>query len=209
MGKYLREQEAESGHFPRTLIFAENDLPHRSHADQRVNCLREEFGRGDDFVQKITGSPSVDRPLEKIRRFRNRPEPGIVVTVDLLSTGVDIPALENIVFLRPVKSRVLFEQMLGRGTRRCEPIHKTHFTVFDAVGVLEYFRRASEFTLDAPAKPTRPTREIVAAIYNNEDRGFNIRVLTKRLQRVAKNISADGRRLRSENARPIRLADQC
>jgi type I restriction enzyme R subunit len=39
-----------------------------------------------------------------------------VVTVDLLSTGVDIPDLEFIVFLRPVKSRILFEQMLGRGT---------------------------------------------------------------------------------------------
>src|SRR5512137_2405520 len=60
---YLREQEAESGRFPKTLIFAENDLPHRSHADQVVSCLREEFGLGDDFVQKITGSPSVDRPL--------------------------------------------------------------------------------------------------------------------------------------------------
>ena len=198
LGKYLREQEVESGHFPKTLIFAENDLPHRSHAEQVVGCLREEFGRGDDFVQKITGAPNVDRPLQKIRRFRNRPEPGIVVTVDLLSTGVDIPALENIVFLRPVKSRILFEQMLGRGTRRCELIHKTHFTVFDAVGVLEYFRRASEFTLDPPAKATRTNREIVDALYNNEDRDYNTRVLAKRLQRVAKNISAEGRKQMAE-----------
>ncbi len=195
LAKHLREQEHDLGHFPKTLVFASNDLPHRSHADQLVRMLRDEFGRGADFVQKITGSPSVDRPLEKIRRFRNRPEPGIVVTVDLLSTGVDIPALENIVFLRGVKSRILFEQMLGRGTRRCEPIHKTHFTLFDGVGVLEYFRQASEFTLEPPAKPTRTNREIVAAINNNEDRDTNVRVLVKRLQRVAKNISAEGRAL--------------
>ncbi|HLE30492.1 MAG TPA: DEAD/DEAH box helicase family protein [Anaerolineales bacterium] len=193
LAQYLREQEADRGRFPKTLVFAENDLPHRSHAEQLVRFLREEFGRGDDFVQKITGAPNVDRPLEKIRRFRNRPAPGIVVTVDLLSTGVDIPALENIVFLRPVKSRILFEQMLGRGTRRCDPIHKTHFTVFDAVGVLEYFRRASEFTADPPARPTRPNREIVDDIYDNRDRDYNVRVLVKRLQRVAKNISAEGR----------------
>jgi type I restriction enzyme, R subunit len=195
LATYLREQEYQMGHFPKTLIFAHNDLPHRSHADQLVRMLRDEFGRGDEFVQKITGSPSVDRPLQKIRQFRNRPEPGIVVTVDLLSTGVDIPALENIVFLRPVKSRILFEQMLGRGTRRSEPIHKTHFTVFDAVGNLEYFRHASEMNEDAPTKATRPNREIVEAIYNNQDRDYHVRILAKRLQRVAKSISAEGREL--------------
>lgn len=195
LAKYLREHEEQTGRFPKTLVFAENDLPHRSHADQLVNFLRDEFGRGDDFVQKITGSPSVDRPLQKIRQFRNRPEPGIVVTVDLLSTGVDIPALEAIVFLRPVKSRILFEQMLGRGTRLHPPINKTHFIVFDAVGVLEYFRQASEFTVEPPAKPARPNREIVEAIYNNEDREYNVRVLVKRLQRVAKTVSAEGREM--------------
>lgn len=82
----------------------------------------------------------------------------IVVTVDMLPTGVDIPALENIVLLRPLKSRILFEQMLGRGTRRCAPINKTHFTVFDAVGVLEYFAGASAFTADAPRSLRGPLR---------------------------------------------------
>lgn len=98
------------GHFPKTLIFADNDLPHTSHCDQMVDILRDEFNRGDAFVQKITGSPTVDRPLQRIREFRNRQNPGIVVTVDMLSTGVDVPKIENIVFLRSVKSRILFEQ---------------------------------------------------------------------------------------------------
>jgi type I restriction enzyme, R subunit len=49
----------------------------------------------------------------------------------MLSTGVDIPALEFIVFLRPIKSRILWEQMVGRGTRKCPDINKSHFTVFD------------------------------------------------------------------------------
>jgi type I restriction enzyme R subunit len=80
------------------LIFAANDLPHTSHADQIVQICREEFGQRDDFVQKITGNPNVDRLLQKIRQFRNRPKPKIAVTVNMLSTGVDIPALEFIVF---------------------------------------------------------------------------------------------------------------
>ena len=191
--RYARAQEAERGTFPKTLIFAVNDLSHISHADQLVDMLREEFGRGDAFVQKITGSPTVDRPLQRIREFRNRPEPGIAVTVDMLSTGVDIPRLENILFIRPVKSRILFEQMLGRGTRRCDEIHKTHFTVFDVPGVLEYFRKASAFTADAPSKLARSIREIIEAIHNNQDRDYNVKVLVKRIHRIAKSVSSEGR----------------
>src|SRR5262249_52108367 len=90
--RYTDEHEASYGRFPKTLIFADNDLPHTSHADQLVDLARDIFGRGDSFVSKITGK--VDRPLQRIREFRNRPNPGIVVTVDLLTTGVDIPDLE-------------------------------------------------------------------------------------------------------------------
>jgi len=193
VGKYLREQETAQGRFPKTLVFAYSDVPHVSHADRLVDLLRDEFGRGDAFVAKITGSPSVDRPLQRIREFRNRPEPGIAVTVDMLSTGVDIPALQNILFLRPVKSRILFEQMMGRGTRRCDEIGKTHFTVFDAVGLLDYFAHASGFTTDPPEKATRTLSEIIQDIYDNRDRDYNVRVLVKRLQRIAKDVSAKGR----------------
>jgi type I restriction enzyme R subunit len=85
--KYCLAHEEQCGRFPKTLIFAVNDLPHTSHADQLVDLARDAFGRGDAFIQKITGR--VDRPLQRIREFRNRLLPGIVVTVDMLSTGVD------------------------------------------------------------------------------------------------------------------------
>ena len=89
---YADIHEAETGRFPKMLIFAANDMPHVSHADNLAELARDVFGRGDTFVRKITGR--VDRPLQRIREFRNQERPGIVVTVDLLSTGVDIPALE-------------------------------------------------------------------------------------------------------------------
>ncbi len=158
--KYALEHEDKYGRFPKTLIFAVNDLPHTSHADQLVGLCREIFGRGDSFVQKITGSPTVDRPLQRIREFRNRAMPAIVVTVDMLSTGVDIPDLEFIVFLRPVKSRILFEQMLGRGTRKGERFpDKSHFTVFDCFDgtLLKYFREASAFTASRPTSRPAPS----------------------------------------------------
>ncbi len=195
VAKYIRQQENDFGRFPKTLVFAINDMPHISHADQLVNILRDEFGKGDAFVEKITGSPTVDRPLQRIREFRNRPLPGIAVTVDMLTTGVDIPKLENLVFLRPVASRILFAQMLGRGTRRCDEINKTHFTVFDCFGgtLLQYFRDTTDFTVEPPSAPTRSIREIIESIYGNRDREYNIKVLVRRLRRIEKDISAEGR----------------
>ncbi len=193
--KYALAHEERTGRFPKTLIFAANDLTHLSHADQLVDICRTAFGRGDSFVQKITGSPTVDRPLQRIREFRNRPSPAIVVTVDMLSTGVDLPALEFIVFLRPIKSRILWEQMLGRGTRKCVDINKSHFTIFDCFdgSLLEYFRNASAFTVEPPEKPTRPIADIVDAIWQNRDRPYNVRCLVKRLQRIDKEMSGEAR----------------
>jgi type I restriction enzyme, R subunit len=186
--------EKQYGRFPKTLIFAVNDLPHTSHADQLVNIGRDVFGRGDSFVQKITGR--VDRPLQHIREFRNRPSPGIVVTVDLLATGVDIPDLEGIVFLRPVKSRILFEQMLGRGTRKGYQFpDKSHFVVFDCFDgtLLEYFKTVTAITAEPPERETRTIAEIIDDIWSNRDRDYNIRRLVKRLQRIEKEMSGEAR----------------
>src|SRR3989344_651270 len=202
--KYAKVQEEETGRFPKTLIFAHNDLPNTSHADQLVDLCRDIFGRGDSFVQKITGSATVDRPLTRIKEFRNRPEPHIVVTVDMLSTGVDIPSIENIIFLRAVKSRILFEQMLGRGTRLCSNFpnglgtpSKTHFTVFDCFDgtLLEAFKQSTGITQIAPINPTRPIEELINDISNNIDVEYNTRCLVKRMQRIAKNTTGEGREL--------------
>jgi type I restriction enzyme R subunit len=192
--KYTDDHERQLGRFPKTLVFAVNDLPHVSHADQLVKLARETYNRGDAFVEKITGR--VDRPLQRIREFRNRPNPGIAVTVDLLTTGVDIPDLEYIVFLRPVKSRILFEQMIGRGTRKGEKYpSKDHFTVFDCFDgtLLAYFRNSTGITKEEPTPPARTVKEIVEDIWANRDRDYNVGCLVKRLQRIDKAMSAQAR----------------
>lgn len=193
---YAYRHEEETGRFPKTLIFADNDIPHRSHADQLVNICREVFGRGDDFVKKITGNANVDRPLHRIREFRNRQNPKVVVSVDMLSTGVDFPQLEFIVFLRPVKSRILWEQMLGRGTRRCDDIKKTHFTIFDCFDgtLIQRFRDATEFNVDLPQKDPTPLPKAVENIYQNVDRARHVARLVGRLRRIEKDMTDAARR---------------
>ena len=89
---------------------------------------------------KITGSVgggNKKKVAEVIKRFKNEKYPNIVVTVDLLTTGIDVPEIDTLVFMRRIKSRILFEQMLGRATRLCPKNNKDHFEIYDAVGVYE------------------------------------------------------------------------
>jgi type I restriction enzyme R subunit len=128
---------------PKTLIFAKDD----SHAEDIVKIVREEFGKGNDFAQKITYRTTGDTPENLIKAFRTSPMPRIAVTVDMIATGTDIKAVECVFFMRMVKSRAYFEQMKGRGVRIIndndlqavtpDAISKDHFVIVDAVGVCE------------------------------------------------------------------------
>jgi len=120
----------------KTLIFASNDRHADLVVDELKKAFEHQYGEVDDgAVAKITGS--VDDPSKLIRRFRNDALPNVAVTVDLLTTGIDVPKIVNLVFMRRVNSRILYEQMLGRATRLCPEIGKVTFRIFDAVGIYE------------------------------------------------------------------------
>lgn len=136
VSKNLDPQNRQKG---KTLIYAVNDL----HADSIVRLLREIYAKDNldnESIMKITGK-SFDGNKEKIqqliKRFKNENYPNIAVTVDLLTTGIDVPEITNLVFMRAIKSRVLFEQMIGRATRKCDKIKKDHFEVYDPIGIFE------------------------------------------------------------------------
>jgi len=182
--KYYKEGQ-------KTLVFAKHDNDKVSHADALVNAFREEFGYGDDKVFKITYKSGKDNKT-LIKKFRNSlTEAWIIVTVDLLSTGVDIPKIENIIFDRVVKSRVLFEQMMGRGTRLCKEISKTHFSVFDTLGVCELHKKLGNSSFDEDYyEPSKylSTRKVIDKIYRGIRKEYYIEKLVKRLQRTAKKL---------------------
>lgn len=124
----------------KTLVFCVTD----KHADDVVEAFKTAIENyhgevEDDAVQKITGAS--DKPLDKIRRYKNDRLPNIAVTVDLLTTGVDVPKICNLVFLRRVNSRILFEQMLGRATRLCPEIGKGPFRIYDAVDIYKQLEK--------------------------------------------------------------------
>lgn len=119
----------------KTLIFCATDL----HADMVKRLLDESFKDlyngeyNQAAVAKITGQS--DKVEQLIRQYKNERYPNIAITVDLLTTGIDVLKICNLVFMRRVKSRILYEQMIGRATRRCDAIGKTVFRIYDPVDI--------------------------------------------------------------------------
>ena len=154
----------------KTLIFCVND----EHAELVVDLLKKAFEArygevDDDAVLKITGA--TDRPLDAIRRFKNERNPNVAVTVELLTTGIDVPRIANLVFLRRVASRILYEQMIGRATRLCPEIGKERFRIFDAVDLYARLSTVSAMkpVVTDPAVPFASLAEEIAAAKTDAD----------------------------------------
>jgi type I restriction enzyme, R subunit len=140
--EYLATQIDPQGD-AKTLVYCATDI----HADIVVEELKKAFAAAygevpDEAVKKITGAAT--EPMTLFRKYKNEKLPNVAVTVDLLTTGIDVPEICNLVFLRRVNSRILYEQMLGRATRLCEDIGKDYFNVYDAVGLYDSMKDFSD-----------------------------------------------------------------
>lgn len=195
--RVLKETFPERKEVPKTLIFAKDD----SHAEDIVRILREEFGKGNDFAQKITYKVTGTTPADLIQSFRNSYFPRIAVTVDLIATGTDIKPVEIVVFMRSVKSRVLFEQMKGRGVRviNADELRavtpdaraKTHFLIVDCVGVTEHTLSDTRPLEKNPGISLKALLDHVAAKGTNDD---YLSSLASRIARIDKQCGPEDRR---------------
>lgn len=143
----------------KTMIFCASD----NHADMMKRLLDDAFslslgaGYNAAAIEKITGQSPKQADL--IKRFKNEQFPNIAITVDLLTTGIDVPEICNLVFMRRVKSRILFEQMIGRATRRCDANGKTVFRIYDAVDIFVVFNEHNANTMKPLVKNPNITIE--------------------------------------------------
>ena len=177
----------------KTLIYAADD----QHADMIVSILKDiysETGVDNDAIMKITGSVgggNRKKVQEAIKRFKNEDYPSIAVTVDLLTTGIDVPEITSLVFMRRVKSRILFEQMLGRATRLCPEIHKTHFEIYDPVGVYDSLEPVNTMK-PVVANPATSFEQLIDGleVLDSEEQVTNqINQIIAKLQRRKRNMS--------------------
>jgi type I restriction enzyme R subunit len=173
---------------PKTLVFAKTD----SHADDIITIIREEFGEGNEFCKKVTyGS---DDPKSILTAFRNDYNPRIAVTVDMIATGTDVKPIECLVFMRDVRSKNYFEQMLGRATRtlgeddlkKVSPSatqRKLGYVVVDAVGVTKSQKTASR---QLERKPTVSMKDLMMSVALGSHDEDTLTTLAGRLARLDK-----------------------
>lgn len=177
----------------KTLIYAVDD----NHADLIVKVIKEIYAEGgvdNDAVMKITGSVAggnKKKISEAIKRFKNEAYPKVVVTVDLLTTGIDVPEITTLVFMRRIKSRILFEQMLGRATRLCPSIHKTHFDIYDPVGVYESLQDVNGMkpVVTSPSTTFEDLLTGLTVAKTDDEKAYLIDTIVAKLQRKRSNVS--------------------
>lgn len=170
---------------PKTLVFAKDD----SHADDITKCIREVFEKGEEFCTKITYRTS--NPEQAVRDFKTSSSLRIAVTVDMISTGTDVRALECILFMRDVQSKTYYEQMKGRGVRTISPTElrtvtpdakwKDHFVVVDAIGVTEHIQ---PYTHSLERRPSIKLAKLLELAADNKADLDDLETLASRLSRL-------------------------
>jgi len=178
----------------KTLIFAVS----KAHANLIVEALKDaleaRYGQIEDrAVRRVTGD--IDRVGALIRSYRNDDMPKIAVTVDLLTTGIDVPSITNIVFMRRVNSRILYEQMLGRATRQCPEIGKETFRIFDAVDLYPHLQELTQMrpvVVNPQVSLSQLFDELAAIEHEEHRRAVQDQIIVK-LRRRLKSLSEEAR----------------
>jgi type I restriction enzyme, R subunit len=181
---------------PKMLVFAKSDL----HAEDIVRIIRHEFGKGNEFCQKITSKTTGAKPEDLLQQFRNSYFPRIAVTVDMIATGTDVKAIECLLFMRNINSASYFEQMKGRGVRIMnsddlrgvtpDAHSKTRFVIIDAVGVCENDKTFSKPLDREPSVSLEKLLQMTAQGIVHPDL---VSTLAARLARLAREMTATQR----------------
>ena len=184
--KYLMEKGQkvnENDRLAKTIIFAKN-VKHAYLIQDRFEKHYPKY-KGN-FAKVIENKTAHAQQL--IDNFSDAQKlPQVAISVDMLDTGIDVPAVANLVFFKIIRSKIKFFQMLGRGTRLCPDLFgperdKENFFVFDFCGNLDYFDVNPEGTLGALSIPLRQKlfmrrTEILNAI--DREREINADALTQ------------------------------
>ncbi|MFW6058147.1 MAG: type I restriction-modification system endonuclease, partial [Persicimonas sp.] len=179
----------------KTLVFCVSE----AHAQMVVSELfaaYAEAGRPvtDNAIKVITGY--TDDAEGWLRRYKNEKKPSIAITCDYLTTGIDVPEIVNLVFLRRVRSRILYEQMKGRATRLCDEINKTSFRIYDYVDLYDALEQVTDMK-PVVQRPNLSIEQVYEELTTAEDLDhlqLAHQELIGKLSRRLKRLSDDGER---------------
>lgn len=155
---------ADGSRLGKTIIFARS-MKHARLLEELFNEMWPQYG--GTFCQTIVSDdPRAESLIDDFKGQGNNPDLTIAISVDMLDTGVDVPEVVNLVFAKPVYSKVKFWQMIGRGTRLWPDLlgrglDKTHFQIFDHWGNFERFEQGYQ-----AAEPTR-TKSLAETVFES------------------------------------------
>ncbi|MDP0492034.1 MAG: DEAD/DEAH box helicase family protein [Verrucomicrobiota bacterium JB023] len=138
----------------KTIVFARNH-DHAVFIEQRFN---HHYPKHAGHFARIIDN-QAKYPLSLIDDFSLKDKaPHIAISVDMLDTGIDVPEVANLVFFKPVYSKIKFWQMIGRGTRLCPNLfgpdeHKVDFRVFDFCFNFDFFREKPDGLIGSDSAP--------------------------------------------------------
>jgi type I restriction enzyme R subunit len=179
----------------KTLIFCVSE----AHAQMVVDELFSAYAEAgqpqtDNAIKVITGY--TDDAEGWLRRYKNEKKPSIAITCDYLTTGIDVPEIVNLVFLRRVRSRILYEQMKGRATRLHEDPEwtKTAFRIYDYVNLYDALESVTDMkpVVQNPNISIEQTFEELTTHDDLEFLGLAHRELIGKLTRKLKRLTDDG-----------------
>lgn len=149
-------RETSGQHVGKSIIFARS----HQHALLLAQLFDEMYPQyGGNFCQVIDNyDPRAEQLIDDFKGNGSNKELTIAISVDMLDTGIDVPEIVNLVFAKPIKSKVKFWQMIGRGTRLCPDLFgpgldKTVFRIFDHWGNFEYFEQDKPEVEPTQSKP--------------------------------------------------------
>jgi type I restriction enzyme R subunit len=200
---------------PKTIFFAKHD----QHAEDILKVIWEEFGKGSEFAKKITYK-AEGTVAANISAFRNDAQLRIAVTVEQIGTGTDIKAVECLVFMRMVGSRVLLNQMRGRAVRTIgnddfwkvtpgaaeKGQTKEYCVLIDAVGLTDEDVVLAE-SAPISESPTVPLKSLLRDIGMGLTDDENLRSAALRLVRLNNKLSDDERDDFARTAGGSRMTD--
>lgn len=156
--EFKEQEEKRGGDHPRkTIVFAVT----KKHAAQLTRFFNQAYPEYKGKYAEMITTDTFD-PQRAIKRFKNEPLPVIAVSVAMLDTGFDYPAVENLVMCRPTRSPIFYQQMRGRGSRLCPEIGKTSFMIYDFVGNAKYFNDEGYNPFEQKKASTRKPKQETA-----------------------------------------------
>ena len=142
----------------KSIIFAKN----KNHATLLQKLFDEMYPQYNGNLACIIHS-DVTNKEDILKRFKEEDRPRIAISVDMLDTGIDVPEVVNLVFVKPIYSKVKFLQMIGRGTRLCpnlfgEGMDKKEFYIFDHWQNFEFFDEKPDGIIPVESKSSQQIR---------------------------------------------------